>query len=151
MLTNTCFNHVAAITQRRYSWAFCYNVGVCMFSIMMVSRSMRMGIFLSLLSALFVAAYVPPMSANMVGPWHFSMHFVAFAVLGGLTGWALSCLAGFWQTLLLVVIPCVHEICEITGHHHRLEYNDIMVDIVGGIIGLMLIKLVKKLIVSLRH
>lgn len=111
----------------------------------LMSRPIRISIYATMLVILFIYAYIP-LSAVVVGPWHFELHFVAFAIVGGVTGWALSCITGFWQALIIIALPFIHEICEIRGHQHPLEVNDIMVDIVGGIVGLLVIRLLKKML-----
>ncbi|WP_156430508.1 hypothetical protein [Vibrio tritonius] len=108
-----------------------------------VSHPWRLLTFSVMLSVLFAGAYVPAVG-QAAGPWHFELHFLAFGLVGVVTTWALSRLSWRWHCLLIVMIPLGHEICEIWGHHHGLETMDVMVDILGGLTGILLAQILMR-------
>lgn len=108
-----------------------------------VSHPWRVLFFSVMLSVLFIGAYIPAVG-QAAGPWHFELHFLAFGLVGVVTTWALSRLSWRWHCLLIVMIPLGHEICEIWGHHHGLETMDVMVDILGGLTGILLTQIANR-------
>lgn len=90
----------------------------------------------AMLAGLFIGAFIPAVG-KAAGPWHIELHFLAFALVGSVLTACLWRLHWYWHGIIIVVIPVIHEICEIWGHHHGLEVMDIIIDIGGGLTGVI--------------
>ncbi|MCE0492897.1 hypothetical protein [Vibrio salinus] len=90
----------------------------------------KMTLFLIVIAILFSAAFVPAIGVK-AAPWHIEIHFLTYAIVGVITYWTLSELAFYLLYSIITMIPVAHEICEIWGHHHHLEIQDIIINLIG--------------------
>ncbi|MGO1298722.1 MAG: hypothetical protein ACTMIA_15665 [Vibrio sp.] len=97
----------------------------------------------TMLTGLFMGAFIPAVG-KAAGPWHIELHFLAFVIVGSVIAACLWQLHGMWHCLLITAIPIAHEVCEIWGHHHGLEHMDIVIDIGGGIVGVIAVHVAMK-------
>ncbi len=94
---------------------------------------------------LFTVGSDPSTGLAFPGVWHWIMHLAAFALIGltfGL-GWPLrpaAQLAG-----VVASIGAIHEITQIITHNHALETNDIIVNAIGALAGIVIQRAVQRL------
>jgi hypothetical protein len=98
------------------------------------SQRWRLSLLVIVLSVLFIAAFIPAIGVK-AAPWHVEIHLLTYALVGALTYWTLARIKYYWLCLTVVFIPVMHEICEVWGHHHRLEVNDIIINLIGMLSG----------------
>lgn len=103
----------------------------------LLSQRWRIGLFFIIISILFIAAFIPSIGIK-AAPWHVEAHLLTYATVAILSYWTLSGLKFYWLWPIIILVPIVHEFCEIWGHHHHLEMNDIMLNLTGTGIGILL-------------
>ncbi|WP_152032999.1 hypothetical protein [Gallaecimonas mangrovi] len=104
---------------------------------------LRYRVYAAMLAILFAAAFISE-AGQAAGPWHVQLHLLTFFVVALVSCWAWPKLHLKWQLLMAVLVPVIHEVCEMFGHGHRLEYRDIAIDVAGGFIGIALAAFFKR-------
>ncbi|WP_146074359.1 VanZ family protein [Proteobacteria bacterium 228] len=103
----------------------------------------RRVIVLLLLAVVFAAAFIPLAGQLAGGKWHKLIHIGVFAAIGMLGQWALPRTPMHFNLGFAVLLAIAHETCEIVGHHHYLEINDVIIDSVGGMLGVCMMSLLQ--------
>ncbi len=111
------------------------NAGLVSF---LLSQRWRLGLFFIVISILFIAAFIPSIGIK-AAPWHVEVHLLTYATVSILAYWTLSGLKFYWLWSIIILVPIAHEVCEIWGHYHRLEVNDIITNLIGTGIGILFV------------
>jgi VanZ family protein len=81
---------------------------------------------------------------------HISAHLISFFVLALAWTWALARAPTSLVALFVIGFGFLQEAIEIFGHGHPFEINDVVIDTLGAIIGVMM-AYVSKRIVSIKQ
>jgi VanZ family protein len=105
---------------------------------------------IALTIALLWASFLPTVGQTFGGDHHLSAHLISFAILALAWTWALTRAHTSIVALFVIGFGFLQEGIEIFGHGHPFEINDVVIDALGAIIGVML-AYVSKRIVSIKQ
>lgn len=84
---------------------------------------------------LFIVGGRPDAGQDFQGVYHWLAHLGAYWLIAIAYGFALPRLAWPWVGLIVAGIGAIHEVYEITAHHHAMEYADAGINALGAFLG----------------
>jgi uncharacterized membrane protein (DUF2068 family) len=87
---------------------------------------------------LFTAGSVPAVGEAFPGNLHWIAHLCAYSLIAASIGLGWPTRSMLFVAAVAGLIGLIHEITEIATHHHMLEWPDVMINSLGGLIGVVL-------------
>ncbi|WP_406666151.1 hypothetical protein [Gallaecimonas sp. GXIMD1310] len=99
---------------------------------------LRYRLYAIVIVVLISGAFLPEL-AGITGHWHTELHLLTFALISMLSCWAWPALPLRWQLLPATVLPVVQEVCIMYGYQQALAWQDILLDMAGGLLGIAIV------------